>query len=629
MKRKQLLFAMLLLFCIAGQAREYHVSMKGNDTNEGTEKAPFRTIGKAAEYAFPGDVITVHAGTYREWVNPPRGGESDEKRIVYRAAPGEKAEIKGSERITGWVKEKDGVWKVTLPNSFFGSYNPYTDLIYGDWFEGMGRVHHTGEVFLNNKSLYEKEAMDKVLNPVAHANGKDPEGSTYTWYCENDGVNTTLWANFHQYDPNKELVEISTRPTCFYPEKKGVNYLTIQGFDISQAATQWGAPTAEQIGMVATHWNKGWIIENNVISNSKCSGITLGKERATGHNVWLNDISLDGSIHYIEVTFNAIRHGWNKENIGSHIVRNNTIFNCEQTGICGSMGAAFSLIENNHIYDIWVKRQFTGAEIGGIKFHAAVDTKLRHNRIHNTGRALWLDWMTQGTRVSENLFYDNDMEDLFLEVNHGPFLVDNNIFASRRSILEQSQGGAYVHNLIVGDIYRYVEHGRYTPYFQPHSTEVAGLSIIPGGDHRYINNLFATVLPDNGEENKRKYGLADYNKTAYPMMVDGNIYYNGALPFEGEKNKVVLSDFKPHVKVEETADGVYISFGVQGLNELQTTRVTTERLGKAKLPRQAFEQPDGSPIEIATDYLGNTRADQPKPGPFESIKDGDMRIKVW
>ena len=525
MKRKQLLFTLLLLCCAVVQAKEYHVSVKGNDMNEGTEKAPFRTIGKAAEYAFPGDVITVHGGTYREWVNPPRGGESDEKRIIYRAAPGEKVEIKGSERITNWTKEKNGVWKVTIPNTFFGNYNPYVDLIYGDWFSDMGRKHHTGEVFLNNKSLYEKETLEKVLTPVVHENSRDKEGSVYTWYCENDGINTTIFANFHKYDPNKELVEISTRPTCFYPEKPGIDYLTIQGFEISQAATQWGAPTAEQIGMVATHWNKGWIIENNIISNSKCSGITLGKERKTGHNVWLNDTTLDGSLHYIEVTFNTIRHGWNKENIGSHIVRNNEISHCEQTGICGSMGAAFSLIENNHIHDIWVKRQFTGAEIGGIKFHAAVDTRIIHNRIHNAGRALWLDWMTQGTRVSCNLFYDNTMEDLFLEVNHGPFLVDNNIFASRRSILEQSQGGAYVHNLIVGEIYRYVEHGRYTPYFQPHSTEVAGLSIIPGGDDRYINNLFATVLPLNEKDSKRKYGLADYNGTVYPMMVDGNVYY--------------------------------------------------------------------------------------------------------
>ena len=92
--------------------------------------------------------------------------------------------------------------------------------------------------------------------------------------------NTTIWANFHKYNPNKELVEISTRRTCFYPEKPGINYITISGFNISQAATQWAAPTAEQIGMIATHWNKGWIIENNVISDSKCSGITLGKDGA-------------------------------------------------------------------------------------------------------------------------------------------------------------------------------------------------------------------------------------------------------------------------------------------------------------------------------------------------------------
>ena len=131
--------------------------------------------------------------------------------------------------------------------------------------------------------------------------------------------------------------------------------------------------------MIATHWNKGWIIENNVIHDSKCSGITLGKERGTGHNVWSADaenVNRDGNIHYIEVLFRVLRNGWNKENIGSHIVRNNTIFNCEQTGMCGSMGAAFSTIENNHIYNIWTKRQFSGAEIGGIKFHAAVDTKI-------------------------------------------------------------------------------------------------------------------------------------------------------------------------------------------------------------------------------------------------------------
>lgn len=625
-----LLWGLLGLNCSVG-AVEYHVSVKGKDTNRGTIDAPFRTIGQAAKFAYPGDVITVHAGTYREWVNPPRGGESDSRRIVYRAASGERVEIKGSERITNWkpVDGQKGVWKVVLPNSFFGTYNPYIDEIYGDWFDSYGRIHHTGEVFLNGKSLYEKETLEKVYHPIANVHAQDPEGSTYTWYCEHNERETTIWANFHKSDPNKELVEISVRRTCFYPEKKGINYLTISGFHISQAATQWAAPTAEQIGMVATHWNKGWIIENNVISNSKCSGITLGKERNSGHNKWLSDTSIDGSLHYIEVTFNAIREGWNKDNIGHHIVRNNTIFDCEQTGMCGSMGASFSVIENNHIYNIWTKRQFNGAEIGGIKFHAALDTEIAHNRIHNTGRALWLDWMTQGTHVSSNLFYGNDLEDIFLEVNHGPFLIENNILASHRSIMEQSQGGAYVHNLICGKVHNFVEHGRYTPYFLPHSTEVAGLSIIPGGDNRFYNNLFATVDFDNSDKAFGFFGLKGYEKTAYPMHVDGNVYYGAAVPFVNEDHKLADASFVPDVRIEEEGDKVFLVIKNKDLKQVETQMISTDKLGKAKLPKQQYEYPDGKPIQISYDYLGNPRGKHPTSGPLESLQAGEMRIQVW
>lgn len=36
-------------------------------------------------------------------------------------APGEHAVIKGSERITSWQHVEGNVWKVVLPNSFFGN----------------------------------------------------------------------------------------------------------------------------------------------------------------------------------------------------------------------------------------------------------------------------------------------------------------------------------------------------------------------------------------------------------------------------------------------------------------------------------------------------------------------------
>ena len=140
---------------------------QAGDDNPGTADRPLKTIQRAAELARPGDVVTVHAGVYRECVRPPRGGSSDAARIVFRAAPGEKVEIKGSEIVKGWVKVQDGVWKVIIPNSFFGGFNPYSDLIHGDWFADNGRKHHTGAVYLNGEWLDEARALEEVMKPAA------------------------------------------------------------------------------------------------------------------------------------------------------------------------------------------------------------------------------------------------------------------------------------------------------------------------------------------------------------------------------------------------------------------------------------------------------------------------------
>ena len=105
MKKQFLIFLFFVLtVCTTLHAREIHVSVNGSDTNDGTASKPYKTISQAAKVAMPGDVITVHAGVYREQVTPPRGGNSDKERIVYQAAKGEKVEIKGSEIIKGWQK---------------------------------------------------------------------------------------------------------------------------------------------------------------------------------------------------------------------------------------------------------------------------------------------------------------------------------------------------------------------------------------------------------------------------------------------------------------------------------------------------------------------------------------------
>jgi alpha-N-arabinofuranosidase len=497
-------------------------------------------------------------------------------------------------------------FQAKLPNRFFGPFNPYSDLIHGDWFDPRGRKHHTGAVYLNGEWLTEAAKADDVLKPAT---------TNALWFAEVDPENTTIWAQFKEVNPNEQLVEINVRRTVFYPEKTGINFITVRGFTMRQAATPWAPPTAEQIGLIGTHWSKGWIIESNVISHSICSGIALGKYG----DQWDNQSAMTEE-GYVQTIRRALTNGWNKETVGHHIMRDNVIHDCEQAGIVGSFGAAFSSISNNIIHDIHVRWLFGGSEMAGIKFHAAVDTIISHNHIYRCCRGLWLDWMAQGTRVSGNLFHQTDL-DMFVEVDHGPFLVDNNLFLSDNSVANRSQGGAYVHNLFAGAMSINQYDARQTPFLKIHETDVAGFHDNPRGDDRYYNNLFV-----------QRADLSQYDDSKLPVWMDGNVFLKGAKPSKHEATPLVLPEFAPALKLVEKADGLYLEMKNDTVWNTERTRkmVTTELLGRAIIPNAAYEQPDGTRIRINTDYFGRSRNESnPTPGPFENPGRGDLKIKVW
>ncbi len=582
------------------------VSVNGSDDNDGSEEKPFLTIQAAARVARPGDVITVHQGTYRERVNPLRGGLSDSERIVFQAAPGERVVIKGSEVIKDWEKEQNDTWKVVIPNSFFGDFNPYNDLIHGDWFHSLGRDHHTGAVYLNEHWLTEATSFEEVMNPL---------DNDALWFAMVDEVNTTIWAQFGGVDPNQEEVEINVRQTVFYPEAPGINYITVRGFTMMHAATPWAPPTAEQIGLIGTHWSKGWIIENNDISYSTCTGVTLGKYG----DQWDNT-SQDTAEGYVETIIRALQNGWSRENIGSHIVRNNRISHCEQAGIVGSLGGVFSNITGNVIHDIHVRRLFSGHEMSGIKIHGAIDFLISHNHIYRTNRGIWLDWMTQGAVVTRNLLHDNGPgADFFMEVNHGPYVVDNNLFLSPRALKDRSQGGLYAHNLIAGSIEFYPELYRSTPYHEPHSTHVVRLSNIPGGDNNFFNNIFVSGRLDI------------YDEAAQPSRMSGNVFLDNAVASVHEQKPFVRPDFDPDLKITEENQSLFLQMSIDhSFSTDNNILVTTDLLGETAISNLPFLNYDAQPLKIDTDYFGIKRnAKRPFPGPFEKTEDGKNRFKVW
>lgn len=636
MKQRIGLIGMLGVPLVAAHAAELHVSTQGNDANHGSRSAPFRTIQRAATLAQPGDVITVHAGTYRERINPPRGGTSDRRRIVYQAAKGEQVVIKGSEIVKGWVRVKDDVWKVVLPESFFAGFNPFRDLIHGDWFDRRGRDHHTGAVYLNGAWLIEAAKLEEVQLPSGQSPAWLKEPNTGLWFAETDSATTTIWAQFKGVDPNTELVEVNARRTVFYPDKPGRNYITVRGFTLQHAATPWAPPTAEQIGLIGTHWSKGWIIENNVISHSVCSGIALGK-----HGDAFDNTSANTAEGYVKTIERAHAHPipWTREAIGHHIVRNNTVSHCEQAGIVGSMGCAFSTVTGNVIHDVHVRRLFSGAEMAGIKFHGAIDVTIQGNYIYRTCLGLWLDWMAQGTRVSRNLFHENAGQDLFVEVDHGPFMVDNNLFLSPVNVLDMSEGGAYVHNWFGGRITNRPEPDRETPFDPAHSTQVAGLARTRGGEDRFYNNIFVgTGAPDAGIGQPAtkelrwisSSGLWGYDIREQPLQTGGNLYCNGARPYRTETDPVIATGRLESSFGVEAGRFVLKFTPVSELNGVKSRRVTTALLGHAKVPNLPYENADGSRLDIGVDYFGKKRdRHRPTPGPFERPGTGLLELKVW
>ncbi len=619
------------VICVSGSvaAREIHVSVKGDDGNNGSAEQPFRTIAAAAELARPGDVITVHAGIYREEVTPPRGGTSDEKRIVYQAAEGEQVEIRGSEPVTGWQDDGDGIWWVEVPNTLFGEFNPFADVVSGDWFKDKGRKHHTGCVYLDGEWLFEAASKERLKT------------STWkkAWFAEVGEEVTKILAYFDGANPNEGVTEINVRQTVFYPRKPFRNYITVRGFKMRHAAPRWAPPTAEQMGLIGTHWSKGWIIENNTITHSINAGVSLGKygdehDNAAGTaKAYLDSIDRARS-----------EMKWNRENIGSHVIRNNEISHCEQAGIVGSMGASFSKIVSNHIHHIHTQARFTGAEMAGIKFHAPIDMLIEGNRIHDAGRAIWLDWMTQGTRVTRNLCYRNAGDDCFLEVNHGPCVIDNNLFLSR-IFRNRSQGMAFAHNLFGGEYDAWLDINRATPYFLAHSTEQAGVHKIDVADTAMYNNMFigdgtsgpsrpSAELVKNTSPNKGKrvigYGLHLYDDMPTPLAVAGNIYYHGAKPARNETDSVMVAE-NPACMIIEEGVQVFLEITLSPKQSAADTRiVTTERLGKAQVPNLPYLDHDGGPIRIGTDYFGRPRdPENPTPGPFEKPPAGGVRLRVW
>ena len=654
-----------------------YVNVNGPRNGVGTKEMPLRSIAEAAKLAKAGDEVIVAPGVYREYIDPVNGGTGEDNRIKYISEVPLGATITGSEVATDWEKVEGDVWKTVVPNGIFGNYNPYEVIVDGDWLFNRDHIPHAGNVYVDGRSIFEAYSEESLKEGDIFKPAWDQEWSKNKWRAEVGKDFTTIYVNLKGESPLDHQMEISVRRNVFFPSKTGVSYITVSGFKLCNAATQWAPPTAFQDGLIGPHWSRGWIIEDCEVFESKCSNISLGKYlQPDNNNKWTTQRLKDGTQNERDVILLAQHDGWCKEKVGGHIVRRCHIHDCDQTGIVGHLGGSFCLIEDNHIHNTNNKQELAGAETAGIKLHAAIDTVMRRNRIHDCNMGIWCDWQAQGTRISQNLLYNNQSPrpdgspmamgiDVFVEVSHGPTLIDNNIMLSDMAFRDAAQGIAMVHNIIGGPFQKMNAGPRYTPYHFAHETDVKGFMTFHYGDDRFYNNVFIARPLNPAYEAMAKApqqpgmppqkanletGLNIYDeqptpeeyfekllkptegfRTNYlapmPMYVGSNYYFNGAKPYVNEKDPVIDTENEVYARIVEV-DGEPVletnlyDFLPRGNNPF----ISTEMLGEAFEPEMKFENPDGTPIYINQDYLGDHRGVNPMAGPFESDPKGK---KLW
>ena len=592
MRRTGFLMVALALACYSREAPAgavavrdavvvYHVAPSGSDQNPGSQDLPFGTIAKAAGMARPGDTVMVHAGTYREWVQPARGGDSDARRITYRAAAGERVVIKGSERISGWKDLGEGVWKVDLDDSYFAPNNwyPFRDLILGkdeigiQWL-GVGRWCHKGEVFLNENRYREAKTLDECLK------------STGAWFTSRKDSTQSIYANFGQSDPNRELAEITVRHAVFGKDvQDGIDYITVDGFVLMQSSEEWLPTYAEpnSRGVIFTS-GSDWTIQNCTVSLAKMRGIVTDRGR-------------------------------------NHLVRNNTIRKCGSAGIAGADTEGI-VISGNWIEDIHENQPYTGAEHGGIKYHTSRNMIISGNIISNVhaledfgdkGMGIWLDWPKGNNRITGNVVVDCTGRGLMVENPFGPHLIDNNILIHNQWPSHFEDGNVVVHNLF-------------------HSTALSFRAGWWGRTYHLSNKLWGNLFFKDASTLVKKPG----NKTDY------NAYLDGAKRHGFGDAHSVSSRTPPQFSyiVDRARKTVTLSFTLDSAAaDLNCPMTTTEFIGvltigkiskeKGKQPEDpksmvtsTMTHPGGTPLSVDRDFYQLGRDPEAVAGPFRKLVSG-------
>lgn len=245
----------LLAMSVSVHAATYYVaqrSTQADDSGPGTEERPWKTIGKGAETARPGDAVLVLDGVYREGIVEKTSGTATGA-IRFEAAPEAHVILTGADHLTGWQKVEGTrpLYRVPWPHRF------------NAWSKNMT---HPDDAYYRLIGRCEQVAVEgyllrQVLDPAALAPG--------AFFADVTNQMVMVW-DFANRDLNKVSVEASVRQEILRVDG---DFVELRGFHFRFAAN------AAQHGAVVLAGNHD-VMEDCVLDEMNASGATF-----TGQNM--------------------------------------------------------------------------------------------------------------------------------------------------------------------------------------------------------------------------------------------------------------------------------------------------------------------------------------------------------
>jgi len=429
------------------RAATFAVSPTGDDEATGDASAPFRTIGRAAVCAKPGDTVLVRAGIYRERVTPPRGGEPG-KPITYRGEKLGRVIIKGSDIWRPeWTKHNDSVYFGVIDEAMFvddvylDSPNPFRVEMASTPHGRDGKpererfghgdpnlVYNCGQVFVNGKMSTQVPFLKEV----------EQQPDTWTFDAESDRI----YIHFGDRTPTEQTVELTTRRRIFAPHVRGLGYIVVEGFVLEHCGNNyptnfWNTPIWAQAGALGLRGGHHWTVRNNMIRYANTVAIDAGAGGGSNEPAPAAETSraLLGSDNLIEANYLVDNGAAGLIGLGSTrlTIRDNVI------------------LRNNTLGFIGNKRY----EHAGIKCHDMRDGLIERNYIadNTLNDGVWLDNRFPGTRVTRNVIVNNGVRGIFLEMSDYDWdtvRVDHNVVVGNEVIqfyVHDASGSTVMHNL--------------------------------------------------------------------------------------------------------------------------------------------------------------------------------------